>query len=62
MLRRLRESSSLSSSVNLFYMNIFIENIEEGKELEMWSKARVRTFWFLVILHSGDQHPGACWE
>lgn len=39
MLRRLKESSILSSSVNLFYTkNIFIENIEEGKEVETWSK------------------------
>lgn len=40
MLRRLKEGSILSSSVNLFYIkNVFVENIEEVKELEKWSKA-----------------------
>lgn len=40
-LRRLKEGSILSSSVNVLHKEHFVENIEV-KELEKWSKARFR--------------------
>lgn len=58
-LRRLKEGSILSSSVNLFYIkNILVENTEEVKELEMLSKASKND----LVLRNLRLHGPASWS